>query len=236
MPAPPRLLPIDRATLWDRAYASLKTALLAGRFAPGERLVLRDVADDLGISLTPVRDAVNRLIAERILERGSAGHGGGATVPMLDSDQFVQLMTVRSNLEAVATRSAATHATDAELDQIAGLLAEMKQSVTENRVDGYLDAHYRFHFGIYRMARMQVILELIENAWLRCGPALTLALPNYIPSLKRYPFHVEALDALRARDGEAAARAIRADIDSACADLASLIEVRKSDVSSSSSM
>lgn len=223
LPSPPRLQPLDRATLWDRAYAALKTALLAGRFAPGERIVLRDVADDLGISLTPVRDAVNRLIAERILERGTGGQGGGATVPQLAAHQFVQLMTVRADLEAVLTRSAAAHATDEELERIARLLDEMKQSVTEHRVADYLDAHHRFHFGIYRMAGQQVILELVENVWLRCGPALTLALPDYIPNLKRYPFHVEALAALRARDGEAAARAIRADIDSACADLAPLM-------------
>lgn len=229
-----RLQPIDRDTLWDRAYASLKSALLAGRFPPGARIVLRDVADDLGISPTPVRDAVNRLVAERILERGTSGQGGGATVPVLDVDQFVQLMTVRSRLEDIATRAAAAHATDDALAGIAARLAEMKRSVKEKRVADYLDAHYRFHFGIYRLSTQHVILEMIENVWLRCGPALTLALPDYIPSLKRYPLHVQALDALRAGDGDAAARAIVADIDSACADLAPLIQARADDVALSS--
>src|SRR5688500_18343096 len=98
----PRLKPVERSTLWDGAYASLKSALLAGRLAPGERLVLRKVADDLGISLTPVRDAVNRLIAEKVLERGSVGPAGGAIVPLLTADQFSQLMTVRSSLEPMA--------------------------------------------------------------------------------------------------------------------------------------
>jgi DNA-binding GntR family transcriptional regulator len=73
--------PVERDTLWDRAYAAIKSDLLAGRLAPGDRLVLRQVADDLGISLTPVRDAVNRLIAERVLEHGGLGQGGGAIVP-----------------------------------------------------------------------------------------------------------------------------------------------------------
>ena len=67
----PRLDTLQRDTLWDRAYRALKSALLEGRFAPGERIVLRDVANDLGISLTPVRDAVNRLTAEKILDRGA---------------------------------------------------------------------------------------------------------------------------------------------------------------------
>jgi DNA-binding GntR family transcriptional regulator len=220
----PRLQPLDRDTLWDRAYAALKAALLSGRFAPGERIVLRDVAEDLGISLTPVRDAVNRLVAERILERGGTGHGGGASVPRLDANQFSQLMTVRSSLESAATAAAATRAAAAQLERIEHSLVEMKRSVEEHRTEQYLDAHYQFHFGIYALSGMPIVQEIIENAWLRCGPVLTLALPEYIPSLKRYQFHVDALAALRAGDGPRAAQAIKADIESARDDICVLLE------------
>lgn len=219
-----RLPPLERDTLWDRAYAALKAALLAGRFAPGHRIVLRQVADDLGISLTPVRDAVNRLIAERVLERGNVGQGGGAVVPLLDADQFHQLMTVRGNLEPAAAAAAAAHADEATLAPAAQALVEMKRSVQEHRTDQYLDAHYRFHFSIYAMCRMPIVQEIIETAWLRCGPTLTLALPTYIPGLKRYAFHAEALKALRRGDGAAAAAAIRADIESAREDIVQLLE------------
>ena len=216
--------PIERDTLWDRAYVALKSALLAGRFAPGERVVLRQVADDLGISLTPVRDAVNRLIAERILERGGVGQGGGATVPLLNADQFGQLMTVRSSLEPLAAAAAAARATPEQLDEVEAFLVEMKRSVKENRTEQYLEAHYRFHFGIYAVCKMPIVLEIIESAWLRCGPTLTLALPEYIPGLKRYASHVATLSALRRGDGERAAVAIRADIDSARKDIVALLE------------
>lgn len=215
--------PIRRDTLWDRAYESLRTALLAGRFAPGERVVLRQVADDLGISLTPVRDAVNRLIAERILERGGVGQGGGATVPLLNADQFSQLMIVRSSLEPSAAAIAATRATPQQLDAVEAFLVEMKRSVKEDRTEQYLEAHYRFHFGIYALCRMPIVQELIESTWLRCGPTLTLALPEYIPGLKRYASHVATLAALRKGDGERAAQAIRADIESARKDIGALL-------------
>ncbi len=66
------LSPIDKNTLWDLAYSELKKALLSGKFEPGQRIILREVAGELGISLTPVRDAVNHLIAERVLDRGPA--------------------------------------------------------------------------------------------------------------------------------------------------------------------
>lgn len=219
----PRLPLITRGALWDRVYAALEAALLSGRYAPGERVVLRDVADELGVSLTPVRDAVNRLVAEKVLDRGGVGQGGGAVVPLLDADQFDQLMTVRAGLEPVAAQAAVRHATPEALAVIEASLLEMKRSVKERRPEQYLDAHYRFHFGIYGMCRMPIVQDVIESAWLRCAPTLTLALPEYIPSLKRYPFHQAALDALRRGDGDAAADAIRNDIESARTDICALL-------------
>lgn len=220
----PLVIPIDRGALWDRAYAALKSDLLAGRRAPGDRVVLRQVADDLGISLTPVRDAVNRLIAEKILEHGGLGQGGGAIVPLLDADQFNQLMTVRSSLEPAAAAAAASHATREGLAAVAAELTEMKRSVKEDRTDQYLEAHHQFHFRIYAMCRMPIVQEIIETAWLRCGPTLTLALPEYIPGLKRYQSHIDTLAALRRGDGAGAAAAVRADIESARTDICDLLE------------
>jgi DNA-binding GntR family transcriptional regulator len=219
----PRLKSVEHGTLWDRAYVSLKSALLAGRLAPGERLVLRKVADDLGISLTPVRDAVNRLVAEKVLEHGGLGPAGGAVVPLLSADQFSQLMTVRASLEPMAAAAAAAHATKPELDAVEAFLVEMKRSVKENRTEKYLEAHYKFHFGIYAMCKMPIVQEIIESAWLRCAPTLTLALPENIPSLKRYASHVATLAALRRGDGDKAAEGIRADIESARKDISAML-------------
>lgn len=224
MTSQPRLQALARDTLWDRAYASLKLALLEGRYAPGDRIILRDVADELGISLTPVRDAVNRLTAEKILGRGGVGNGGGATVPLLSADQFSQLMAVRSSLEPMATAAAAALASKAQLDAAEASLVEMKRSVSDKRNAQYLVAHHRFHFGLYAICNMPIVQEIIESAWLRCGPTLTLALPEYIPGLKRYEHHVAALAALRRGDGDAAAAAVRADIESARVDICALLD------------
>lgn len=223
----PRLNTIERSTLWDRAYAALKSALLAGKFAPGERVVLRQVADDLGISLTPVRDAVNRLIAEKVLERGGLGPAGAAIVPLLDGDQFSQLMTVRESLEPTAAAAAAVHATPQGLAAVEKLLVEMKRSVQDGRTEKYLESHYQFHFRIYDMCQMPILEDIIENAWLRCAPTLRLGLPQYIPGLKRYEHHVATLAALRRGDGPAAAESIRADIESARKDIAALLDARE---------
>ena len=61
---------IEREPLWDLAHAQLRDALLAGRFAPGTVLTLRSLAESFGTSITPVRDAVTRLVAQGVLQQG----------------------------------------------------------------------------------------------------------------------------------------------------------------------
>ncbi|WP_459615856.1 GntR family transcriptional regulator [Bordetella sp. 2513F-2] len=209
-----RLKPIERQTLWDRAYGEIRNALLAGRFAPGERILLREVAAELRISLTPVRDAVNHLIAERVLERGTGGQGGGATVPFLDAEQFRQLTIIRADIEARAAYEATAYVKDEDVARLGGCLAAMRKAIDGERL-AYLDLHRRFHFGIYGLADMPVILDVIENLWLRCGPVLTAVLPEYVPYLKRVDYHERALRALAERDADGVAAAIRQDISEA---------------------
>ena len=215
---------INRDTLWDKAYISLRSALLAGKFVPGERIILRKVAQDLGISLTPVRDAINRLAAENVLERGGVGQGGGASVPLLNSAEFDQLMSIRSCLEPLAAEAAAKNATKAEVAAIAKLLKQMTDLAETGNLASYLNAHHKFHFGIYKLANQSILLQAIEGAWLRCGPTLNLALPAYKPGQKRHKHHLAALNALKKGDGIGVAQSIRADIESARLDIGRLLD------------
>jgi len=215
---------INKDTLWDKAYLSLRSALLAGKFVPGERIILRKVAQDLGISLTPVRDAINRLAAENVLERGGVGQGGGASVPLLNANEFAQLMLIRISIEPLAESAAAKIASKAEISEISRLLSQMRDLAETGNLASYLDAHYQFHFGIYKLANQPILLQAIEGAWLRCGPTLNLALPAYKPGQKRHKHHLAALNALKKGDGIGVANAICADIDSARHDICNLLD------------
>ncbi|MCJ2137475.1 GntR family transcriptional regulator [Methylobacterium sp. J-026] len=221
---------VERLPLWDQAYAELRIAMLGGRFGPGERILLREVAAELGISLTPVRDAVNRLIAEHVLERGSSGQGGGAVVPRMDVVRFDELLTIRCDLEGRAAARAAERCASGDLGVLDELLAEMKALIRAQNLNVYLDLHRRFHFELYALARMPILEGLIENIWLRCGPVLTYVIPDYVLLEKGSDLHTAALSALRAGDADAAATAIRQDIREAgryivgLADAAGLIE------------
>jgi len=215
MLTPALSLPLEKSSLSDQAYAALKQALLSGRFQPGERIVLRDIAGDLGISLTPVRDAINHLIAERVLDRGPGGQKGGASVPRLDADQFRQLMMLRADLESRLAAAAAANMSDVDVRQLEILVQKMRESIDKNNKSTYLDLHRRFHFSLYEHARMDVVNDITEILWLRCGPILNAVLGEYVPYLKRRDFHQEAVLQLKQGNADKVAESIRMDITEA---------------------
>lgn len=214
-PVATALKPAQRLTLWDQAYSELKKALLAGKFRPGQRLLLRDLAVELNISPTPVRDAINRLVAERALERGVGGQKGGATVPLIKKDEFAQFIVMRSMLESRLAFDAAARCSAEDVRTLQSTLKEMQRFALERRSDLYLEAHRRFHFCIYSLSSMSIVLDAVENLWLRCGPMLNMVFPEYMHRVKKTDFHSAAVSAFRRKDAEGAAEAIRNDIEQA---------------------
>lgn len=215
------LQPIERETLWDQVYAQLRDALFAGRFEPGGRLVLRELAESLGTSITPVRDAVARLVANGVLDLGPRNT---AVVPDVGADTLKQLIIVRTELEGRAAREAARNADDKGLAELDKRLAQMRKLIADRKLGSYLDLHRRFHFGIYEMARIPILYNMIESLWLRCGPVLSFVIPNYVHELKGTDHHLKVLDALRRHDAKAAEAEVVADIEEAAQYLLSLAD------------
>ena len=219
MPNAIQLRRVEREPLWDQAQTQLRDALFAGRFEPGRRLTLRELAETLGTSITPVRDAVSRLIAQGVLEQGPRN---SAVVPDVGVDTLRHLVIVRAELEGRATREAVGRATPAAIDALEHNLARMRQLIATRNLDAYLDLHRRFHFGIYEMAAMPVLLQIIESLWLRCGPILSFVIPEYVLSLKGTDHHMAVLRAIRAGDAARAEAEVVADIEEAAAYLVGL--------------
>jgi DNA-binding GntR family transcriptional regulator len=215
------LQPIERETLWDQVYAQLRDALFAGRFEPGGRLVLRDLADSLGTSITPVRDAVARLVANGVLELGPRNT---ALVPDVGVNTLKQLIIVRTELEGRAAREAALNSDERSVQELADRLAQMRKLIADRKLSPYLDLHRRFHFGIYEMAGIPILYNMIEGLWLRCGPALSFVMPEYVHSLKGTDHHLKLLEALRTHDAATAEAEIVADIEEAGRYLMSLAD------------
>jgi len=214
---------LESEHLWDQAFEQLRNAIYAGQFAPGSVLPLRSLADSFGTSITPVRDAVSRLISLGVLERGARN---AAIVPYVTTEALEDLTTVRCQLEGLAAREAAQRGGRAAADELASHLAHMKELIAQEDFAPYLDAHRAFHFRIYQMAGNPILSELIETLWLRFGPVLAFVVPAYVKRLKGTDYHSAVVEAVRQADSAAAETAIIADIRGATAYLAGLADDR----------
>ena len=93
--------------------------------------------------------------------------------------------------------------------------AKMQSLIQARKLESYLEHHRKFHFGIYAMSGIPLLVETIENMWLRCGPVLSFVIPEYVVLLKGWDHHTAALKAIVAGDAERAEAEIVADITEA---------------------
>jgi DNA-binding GntR family transcriptional regulator len=205
----------ERDTMRVRVYRALARGLMAGLFKPGEAVSLRTLAQRLGTSAMPVREAVSRLIAERAL---ILLPNRSVIVPRMSRARFVELAETRKILEGMLAEAACARATPALMRELSEINDAMKTSVAADDFRGALSHNMAFHFTLYRAAGKPVVLPLIDMLWLQAGPFLALSLTT--PGVRWTARHHHAvLAALRASTGGAARRAIEADIDDTSAQL-----------------
>ncbi len=217
-----RLRPVSRQeTLGDQAYRSLRMALRRGMLAPGERLTTRELAATLGISLTPAREALNRLVAERLLEQGP---GRTAIVPILTRGRYEELCLIRLELEGLAAREGCARLGAADLARLEALYAAHEAAYHQRNTKEALRHNEDFHFTIYGAARMPTLLQMLETLWLQVGPSMNLLLPvSYQHGWPGGEHHRAMLAAIRGKDAEALVRAVRGDLEDGRKWLATLL-------------
>lgn len=200
---------IQRESLNGQAYARLCRDLKAGRFQPGEKLKLRDLAAQMGISPTPVREALARLISELALEQ--VGHHS-VRVPVLTEERFCEIRDLRMTLEGEAAARAAAHATPEDVATLQALHEAMAtQRESGDHAGARLDIE-RFHMTLYRLARMPVLLHMVEGLWLQCGPLMKALDQHPLDEPRRQHPHLMVLRGLRRADGELARRGIHEEV------------------------
>ncbi|WP_426959956.1 GntR family transcriptional regulator [Muricoccus radiodurans] len=200
---------VGRDNLSGRVYAELRAGLMEGRMAPGQRLKIRDLAVALGVSETPVREAVMQLVRERALRMEAAR---AITVAGLTLDQYLELRSIRLELEGLAAEAAARRITPAEIEALAVAHADLAAAEEAGDAHAANRANWRFHHGIHRAAAMPELLAIIEGIWLRNGPTLAHLYPHARPSYPGRHRHLDVLDGLRARDPAATRKALAADM------------------------
>jgi GntR family transcriptional regulator, colanic acid and biofilm gene transcriptional regulator len=226
MATPLTITKIDQGNLSVRAYATLREGLISGKFRPGQRLVMQDLANYLGTSITPVREACLRLVSEKGLELRA---GRFAQVPQMTYARYIEVRTIRLALEGLATELAAQHAAAADIARLRAIDALYGEHDRSGDADEAFRHNRDFHFGVYRLCGSEMLVDQIENLWLVMGPMLTLFFREGYHDLIASAEHETALAALEVGDGKAARIAIERDIILGGNDLLRFLSERESD-------
>ncbi len=217
-----QISPIDKSNMSARVYNEVREALVAGRFLPDERIRLQDMAERFGTSVTPVREALLRLVSERALHMQAAKM---ISVPPLNLERYLELRTIRLQLEPLAAELATERIGPSELSKLVDLNAQFEKAGAQRDADARMGFNRAFHFGIYNLCGLPTLQAIIENLWASMGPVLkAYFLHNKAMSFIDPDQHRTLLTALHKRDGKAAAEAIRQDILGAAPSIISFLE------------
>ena len=197
----------------ERVYHRIRLDLMAGRYQPGEKLTIAQLTASLGVSMTPVREALRRLAAERALEMNP---NRSVEVPKLSLEEVLAVRRIREQLEGYAARLAAHRVSDAGLARLERMGKELAAARSGGDARRIMLLNEQFHFALYEAAGIRVLTEIIATLWLQSAPTLNLLFRP--ENIGRYPLseqnrHNRALlRALRVHDGRAAERALAAEI------------------------
>jgi DNA-binding GntR family transcriptional regulator len=206
----PSLKPVKKENLSVRVYNEIRNALINGQYEPGERLIIGELAQEMGVSITPVREAIFRLISEQGLEMQAAT---AVYVPYVNSEKLREIQQIRFHLEGMGAAEAAQNITRKQLDNLIALQKDfISCTSTDPKRASYLNR--KFHFAILEASNKPILRNTVESFWVITGPILKVfhvktAGLDYSQNEHR---HEAVIEALEARDSEAAREAIQADL------------------------
>ena len=205
---------LETPTLQESVTQEMKHALMTGKFVPGQVLTYRKLAAELGTSVMPIREAVARFAAAKVLDLLP---NKSIRVPPLRHARFHEIWKTRALIEGEVVGWAAKSITDEELDDLEKVERGFAGYIGDRDISGFLENNIDFHFAVYKGARVDLVLVLIESLWLHAGPQYRDPLQKCLRDAPKdleqsMHFHVELMQSLRQRDQDRATAIRRADI------------------------
>jgi DNA-binding GntR family transcriptional regulator len=193
----------------EAALERLREAIIMGELTPGTPLRLEDLARSLGMSISPIREAVRHLEALGLAEH--VPHHG-AKVMGIDVEELRHLFSIRLALETMAVKRAAELFTAEDEEQARAHLAAFDEARRRTDVRGAVRAHTGFHFALYEAARSPWLLRLIRPAWDSCERYRPVLLTGELQD-RHEELDVELVDASSAHDPVRAGAALHAHLE-----------------------
>ena len=191
------------------AYAALKRAITAIDIYdhPGEvRLDERRLSEDLGVSRTPIREAMTLLEQEGFVRTRPRR---GIYVVKKTKREIVEIVTVMAALESMAARLAAARATGADIAELHGLMDQFVAGNDGARLDEYSDANIEFHQAIIRMSGCALLAEMTENLFIHMRAIRKITIHQENRAARSIADHMRLIAALERRDPDLAERLAR---------------------------
>jgi DNA-binding GntR family transcriptional regulator len=207
MPITPRLTD-PNAAAHERLYRSLRQQVMHGEVPPGMPITLRGLARDFGVSMTPAREAVRRLVAEGALTISSSGR---VSTPELSPERIEELAAIRALLEPELASRALPRAHFALIERLAAINALNADAVMRQDAVAYVRTNLEFHRTLYLRAQAPAMLAMCETVWLQLGPTMR-ALYSRLQRKDPPHHHRIILAALKAGDEPGLRLAVRTDV------------------------
>jgi DNA-binding GntR family transcriptional regulator len=207
MPITPR--PTDpNAAAHERLYRSLRQQVMHGEMDPGQSLTLRGLGKTFGVSMTPAREAVRRLVAEGALTLSSSGR---ISTPELSPERIEELAAIRALLEPEMAARALPRAHFALIERLTAINHLNGEAAVKGDAVGYVRTNLEFHRTLYLRAQTPAMLAMCETVWLQLGPTMRAV---YAKVKRREPpmHHRVILAALKAGDEPGLRLAVRTDV------------------------
>lgn len=204
-----KTLRLKRAGLHERAAARMRAMIIHGELAPGSSMQETRLSTALGVSRTPLREAMKLLAAEGLVELRP---NRSPRIAELETDGIIELFEALAGIERLAAELAAERATERDLQRLRLLQARMENHHRAGKLDDYFAINGEIHGLIVRAARNAPLREAHETLLSRAERARYLALGADRRWSNSVDEHVAILAALDARDGDAAGRLLSAHV------------------------
>ena len=199
---------VPHETLRATVYNEVKNAILNGDFYPGDTVKIRQIAEQMGVSATPVRDALLHLVMERVLIMPNSRE---IRVADISDEEFHEIRSLRIMLEGEAAEAAATVATPQNIKKLEDINAKIEKAFERKKPKQALTHNRAFHAYLYGIANMTVLMDVVDRLWLRMAPVIA-SWSQQADADDFTEHHIIVIDRLKKKDGEAARKAIAEDI------------------------
>ncbi|MEY8842137.1 GntR family transcriptional regulator [Cribrihabitans sp. XS_ASV171] len=193
----------------EQVYQRLRDMILFGELAPGQAVTIQGLTGTLGAGMTPVREAIRRLISDGALVHQDNRR---VSVPVLGQQDIEELIFLRKTMEPELACLAGERLDTAGIDALERIDTRLDAAIAAGNVEGYLRFNHAFHAALNTAAEAPIMSDLVDRLWLRFGPSLRVVCGRF--GTRNLPDrHKELLAALRASDAAAVRQAMLDDVE-----------------------